>query len=1059
MNVSAVFIRRPVATTLLTAAVALAGAIAFQLLPVAPLPQVDFPTIQVTAGLPGADPETMATAVAAPLERQLGRIAGLTEMTSTSSRGSMSITLQFELDRDIDGAARDVQAAINAARSYLPANLPSNPSFYKSNPADSPILMLALTSETVTIPRIYDAAATILQPRLAQVPGVGQVFVWGSSLPAVRVEMNPLALHRYGIGLEAVRSLLASTNIQRPKGQVSDGERIWEIATNDQLRKAEDFRSLVLAWRDGAAVRLSDVAEVVDSVEDLRATGMVNGRLSVMMPVFRQPGANIIEAVDRVRALIPQLESALPGGVELTVVSDRTPPIRGSLRDVELALLISAFLVILVVFAFLRSVRSTVIPAVAVGVSLIGTFAVMYLSGYILDNLSLMALTISTGFVVDDAIVVLENISRYIDKGMSPREAALKGSREIAFTVLSISVSLIAVFIPILLMGGIVGRLFREFAVTLSAAVTISLVVSLTTTPMMCAAILRPRSAARRNFADRWGEAAFDSLRGFYDRTLLWALRHPRLMLGLTILTVAVNLYLFLLVPKGFFPEQDTGRIGASLMAEQDISFQSMKEKLTQVADIIRSDPDVTSVSASTGGRGGGDSNTGRIYITLKPFGERTATAAEVIARLRPQVSSVPGAPTILQPYQELRIGGRSSSALYQYTLQGDDLETLNAWTPRIMAKLRSLHELVDVISDQQTKGLQVKVDIDRDTASRLGVSTPAIDNTLYDAFGQRQVSITYTLLNQYRVVMEVEPRFWQHPDTLRSIHVRSANGSMVPLGAFARIETASTSLSVNHQGQFPSVTISFNLSPGISLGEAVESIRDAMRELGPPGSIRGTFQGAAQAFQSSLASEPFLILAALVTMYIVLGVLYESYIHPITILSTLPSAGVGAVLALLVFRTDLSIIALIGLVLLIGIVKKNGIMMVDFALQAEREEGKGPLEAIYQACLLRFRPILMTTMAALLGALPLAVGRGVGSELRRPLGLTIVGGLIVSQILTLYTTPVMYLYLDRLRVWYLRIRTRAGRGLPPVERRPEGLPEEGAAPGAGGGAAGGAGS
>ncbi len=1025
MNISAGFIRRPVATTLLTAGLFLSGAVAFRFLPVAPLPQVDFPTLQVSAGLPGADPETMATSVAAPLERQFARIAGVTEMTSGNSRGSTNITLQFELDRDIDGAARDVQAAINAARSFLPAGLPTNPNYRKNNPADAPILILALTSDSVSVPRIYDAAATILQQKLSQVSGVGQVFVWGSSLPAVRVELNPLALNQYGIGLDAVRGVLASTNVNRPKGQLTDGDRIWEIQTNDQLRRAEQYRSLVVTYRNGAAVRLAQVADVQDSVEDLRSSGMVNGKPAVTVPVFRQPGANIIETVDRIREILPQLMAALPGGVDLTVVSDRTPPIRGSLHEVELALVISACLVILVVFAFLRNVRSTIIPGAAVAVSLVGTFGAMYLTGYILDNLSLMALTIATGFVVDDAIVVLENITRYIEEGMSPREAALKGSGEIAFTVLSMSASLIAVFIPILLMGGIVGRLFREFAVTLSAAVTISLVVSLTTTPMMCAALLRPKSARRHNAAYRASEVIFEGLRRFYDRGLRWSLRHPRLILALAVFTIGVNVFLLAVVPKGFFPEQDTGRIGGRLTADQDISFPAMKAKLTAVADIVRADPEVTYVSAFLGGSGGGDANTASLYISLKPFDDRRATLAEVIVRLRRALAQVPGVLTILQPVQELKIGGRGSSALYQFTLQGDNLEELNHWAPRVLEKLRSLPQLVDVNSDQQNKGLQVSVEIDRDTAARLGITPQQIDNTLYDAFGQRQVSINYTLLNQYHVVMEVEPRFWQHPETLRSIYVTSDTGTQVPLSAFARFERTTTSLSVNHQGQVPSVTLSFNLPPGVSLGEAVEGIRGATREMGLPGSVRGSFLGTAQAFQSSLANEPFLILAALVTMYIVLGILYESYIHPITILSTLPSAGVGAVLALLAFRNDLSIIALIGLVLLIGIVKKNGILIVDFALQAEREHGLGPEEAIYKASLLRFRPILMTTLAALLGALPLAIGRGVGSELRRPLGITIVGGLIVSQILTLYTTPVMYLYMDRFRLWIDKVRGR----------------------------------
>ena len=1033
MNISAPFIRRPVATTLLTAGLALAGVISFRFLSVAPLPQVDFPTLQVSASLPGADPETMATSVAAPLERQFGRIAGITEMTSTSSRGTMSIVLQFEMNRDIDGAARDVQAAINAARGFLPANLPNNPIYRKVNPAEAPILIMALTSATVGVTRMYDAAASVLQQKLAQVSGVGQVFVGGSSLPAVRVEANPTALDRYGIGLEAVRTVLSSTNANRPKGQLSDGSRSWEIQTNDQLRKAKDYLPLVIAYRDGAAVRLSDVAGVEDSVEDLRTMGIANGQPAVTIVIFRQPGANIIETVGRVQKLLPQLQAVLPGGVDLSVVLDRTPPIRGSLREVETALVISACLVVLVVFVFLRSVRSTVIPGVAVAVSLLGTFGVMYLSGYILDNLSLMALTIATGFVVDDAIVVLENITRYLERGMDPRQAALEGSREIAFTVLSMSASLVAVFIPILLMSGMVGRLFREFAVTLSAAVAVSMVVSLTTTPMMCAVLLRPEGERRHGAIYRFAEAVFDRMHGFYQVTLRWSLRHPGGMLGLTLFTIGVDIALLVIVPKGFFPEQDTGRIGGSIQADQDISFQAMREKLVQVADIIQGDPEVTNVSAYAGGGGGGSgegsTNTARMFIALRPFEEREAGVGEVIARLRKKLAGVPGAPTFLQPVQDLRIGGRSSSALYQFTLQGDDLEELNAWAPRVLGRMRSMPQLVDVSSDQQVKGLQATVTIDRDTASRLGISPRMVDDTLYDAFGQRQVSINYTLLNQYHVVMEVEPRFWQHPDSLRLMHVRSTAGADVPLSTFAHLATTPTSLSVNHQGQFPSVTISFNLTEGTSLGEAVEAIGEATRQMGLPGSIRGTFPGTAGAFQESLANQPFLILAALVTVYIVLGMLYESYIHPITILSTLPSAGVGAVLALLLFRTDLSVIAMIGLVLLIGIVKKNGIMIVDFALEAERRRGKRPGQAIYEASLLRFRPILMTTMAALLGALPLALGRGVGSELRRPLGMTIVGGLIVSQMLTLYTTPVMYLYMDRMRLWFMGRRRGEGKG------------------------------
>jgi hydrophobe/amphiphile efflux-1 (HAE1) family protein len=1020
MNISATFIHRPVATTLLTIGLVLSGVIAFRLLPVSPLPRVDFPTISVSAALPGADPETMATSVAAPLERQLGQIAGVTEMTSTSYLGSTSIVLQFDLSRNIDGAARDVQAAINAARGYLPPALPNNPTYRKVNPSEAPVLIIALTSDSVDRAQMYDAASTILQQKLSQVSGVGQVFVGGSSLPAVRVDLNPQALNQYGIGLEEVRSMLANTNTNRPKGQWQDEKRIWEIQTNDQLFKAEKYLPLVVTYRNGAAVRLPDVAHVEDSVEDLRTAGLVNGKPAVMVVIFRQPGANIIETVDRIRSILPQLEAAVPGGVKLSVVVDRTPPIRGSLRDVEITLVISACLVILVVFSFLKNVRSTVIPGVAVGGALIGTFGVMYLLGYSLDNLSLMALTIATGFVVDDAIVVLENITRYIEKGIPPPEAALKGSQEIAFTVLSMSASLVAVFIPILLMGGMVGRLFREFAVTLSAAVGVSLILSLTTTPMMCATLLKPRKRKAHGFAYRISEGVFNWMHGRYDETLVWALRHSRLMLSLTLIIVGVNIGLFILIPKGFFPEQDTGRLNGTIQAEQDTSFQAMTEKLTEVVDNVKTDPDVDSVSGFIGGGGGGgaSTNTGRLFISLKPFGERKKTAGQVMTQLRRKVAGVAGASTYFQPVQDLRIGGRLGAALYQYTLQGDNLTELNAWAPRVLQRMRALPQLADVNSDQQNRGLQASLVIDRATASRLGITPQMIDNTLYDAFGQRQVSITYTLLNQYHVVMEVAPKFWQGPETLSDIYVKASSGAMVPLSAFARFERKATSLAVNHQGQFPSVTISFNLAAGVSLGEAVKAIDEPKAKMGLPASIRGNFMGTAQAFQASLTSEPLLILAALVAVYIVLGVLYESFIHPITILSTLPSAGMGAILALLLSHTELSIIALIGIILLIGIVKKNGIMMVDFALDAERREGKSPSDAIYQACLLRFRPIMMTTMAALLGALPLVLGGGVGSELRRPLGISIVGGLFVSQMLTLYTTPVMYLYLDRFRLW-----------------------------------------
>ena len=1022
MNISAPFIKRPIATTLLTIALALVGVVAFRLLPVAALPQVEFPTIMVSGSLPGASPETMATSVAAPLERQFGRIAGVTEMTSTSTLGSTSIVLQFDLSRNIDGAARDVQGAINAARSYLPIALPSNPIYRKVNPADAPILILALTSDTVGRGRMYDAASTILQQKLSQVEGVGQVTVGGGSLPAVRVELNPTALNSYGIGLGDVRRVLSTTNVNRPKGQLTNETRTWEIKTNDQLRRAEEYGPLIIAYRDNRAVRLSDVATIEESVEDVRTTGLANGKPAVLVILYRQPGANIIETVDRVRDLLPQLEASIPGSITLSVVMDRTPVIRASLRDVERTLVISVILVILVVFAFLRNVRATIIPSVAVPVSLIGTFGVMYLCGYSLDNLSLMALTIATGFVVDDAIVVLENISRYREQGMPPREAALRGAKEIAFTVLSMTLSLVAVFLPILLMGGIVGRLFREFAVTLSVAILISLVLSLTTTPMMCATFLRPEKARVRGLLYRASEWVYERMLSRYESSLSWALRHQRGMLALTLLTIALNVYLFIVVPKGFFPQQDSGRLSGNIQAAQDISFQAMRQKLTEVVEIIKSDPAVDTVIGFSGG-GGSTTNTGRMFVALKPLEDRKLSADQVIGRLRGKLAKIPGAPTYLQAVQDLRIGGRASSAQYQYTLQGDDLTELTEWAPRVEQQLRTVPGLVDVNSDQQDRGTQSSVVFDRSTASRLGITPQLIDDTLYDAFGQRQVSIMYTPLNQYHVVMGVAPRFWQNPATLHDIYVRSAGGMQVPLSAVAHYESSATALAVNHQGQFPSATLSFNLAPGVALGEAVKAIGMDTQQIGLPGGIRGSLQGTAKAFQASLANQPWLILAALVTVYIVLGILYESYIHPLTILSTLPSAGVGALLALLLFKTELSVIALIGIVLLIGIVKKNAIMMIDFALEAEREQGRSPGDAIYQACLLRFRPIMMTTMAALLGALPLAVGTGVGSELRRPLGIAIVGGLLVSQLLTLYTTPVVYLYLDRVRLWFARLR------------------------------------
>jgi len=1035
MNISAPFIRRPVGTSLLTVALLLSGALAFNFLPVAPLPQVEFPVIQVGAGLPGADPATMASAVATPLERQFGRIAGVNQMTSTSQYGSTSIVLQFDLNRDIDAAGRDVQAAINAARSQLPSYLPGNPTYRKANPADAPILILALTSDTITLPRMYDAADSILSQKLAQVEGVGQVFVGGGARPAVRAEVNPTLLNKLGIGLDSVRTALGSANANSPKGQVADAINAWAISTNDQIKVADQYRPLVVGYNrtTGAAVRLSDVADVQDSVEDNRNMGLANGKPAVLIIVFRQPGANIISTVDRVLGLLPQLEKSISPAINVSVVMDRTTTIRASVHDIEITLMLSILLVILVVFVFLRTVRATVIPSIAVPLSLVGTFGVMYLLGYSLNNLSLMALAISTGFVVDDAIVVLENITRYIEQGMGPVQAAYRGAREIGFTVLSMSTSLIAVFIPILMMGGIVGRLFREFAVTLSVAIAVSLLVSLTTTPAMCAKFLKPLNEERHGRAYRLSQGIFDWVHVSYTTSLRWVLRHQPLTLAMTIATAALSVVLYIFVPKGFFPQQDTGRIVGSVQAAQDISFDSMRPKMQQYVDIVMHDPAVQTIVGFAGGNT--SANQGRMFITLKPLKERKIAADQVIGRLRRKLAVVPGATLYLQSAQDLTIGGRQSQAQFQYTLQGENLQELNNWAPRLLQKLRSMPELRDANTDQQTHGLQADVIIDRDTASRLGVSPQAIDNALYDAFGQRQVSTIYRQLNQYHVVMEVTPEFQKSLDALQAVYVRSSNGQMIPLSTFTRFGPSNTPLAVNHQGQFPSVTLSFNLAPGISLGQATELIDRAQREIGFPGTVRGSFQGTAAAFRDSLSSQPVLILTALATVYIVLGMLYESYIHPITILSTLPSAGVGALLALLITRNDLNVIGLIGIILLIGIVKKNAILMIDFALEAERKEGKSPVDAIYEACQLRFRPIMMTTMAALLGGLPLALGTGTGAELRRPLGITIVGGLIVSQALTLFTTPVVYLYMDRLRLMVSR-KKRAQAGIS-AEPRP----------------------
>ncbi len=1024
MSFSETFIRRPVATTLLTIAIALVGAAAFRLLPVAPLPEVDFPTIQVSGSLPGASPETMASSVATPLERQFGRIAGLTELTSTSSLGTTSLVLQFDLNRNIDAAARDVQAAINAARSQLPANLPSNPSYKKVNPADAPILIFALTSNTLRRGLIYDAASSILAQKLSQIQGVGQVTVGGSALPGVRVELNLNALNNEGIGLEQVRKILSSANANRPKGEVADQTNAWGLSASDQLLNAAQYRPLIVAYNNGAAVRLSDIADVTDSVEDIRNAGMVDGIPAVMIIIFRQPGANIIGTVDRVSAAMPQLQASISSAIKMSVVLDRTTTIRASVADVELTLLISIVLVILVVFLFLRNWRATVIPGVVVPISLVGTFGVMYLCGYSLDNLSLMALTISTGFVVDDAIVVIENISRYREQGMDSFQAAVRGANEIGFTVLSISISLVAVFIPILLMGGIVGRLFREFAVTLSTAVAVSMVVSLTTTPMMCAKLLRPESQESHGRFYRASQRIFDRALAGYSIGLKWVLLHSRLTLAIALAMVALSVYLFTIIPKGFFPQQDTGRLMGAIQADQDTSFQAMRDRLTKFVGVIKADRAVEHVIGFAGGNAG-SANSARMFIALKPLGQRKISADQVIARLHKETSHIAGATLYTQAVQDLRIGGRSSNALYQYTLQGSDLQDLIKWAPRLAAKMRTLSILTDVNSDQQNSGLQAAIVIDRDTASRLGLSQQVIDDTLYDAFGQRQVSTMYTALNQYHVVMEAAPQYWQNPASLAQLDALSSNNAEVKLRTFTHFAPGTAALTIHHPGQFPAVTISFNLVPGVALGAAVAAIDGASRSLGLPSTLHGSFAGTAQAFQDSLANEPTLVLSALCAVYIVLGILYESYVHPITILSTLPSAGVGALLALMICGIDLTVIALIGIILLIGIVKKNAIMMIDFALEAERKHGKSAVEAIEEACLLRFRPIMMTTMAALLGALPLAIGAGTGSELRRPLGIAIVGGLIVSQMLTLFTTPVIYLYMEQVRLWGEAVRER----------------------------------
>jgi multidrug efflux pump len=1013
MHISAPFIRRPIATLLLSIAILLAGGVGFYFLPVAALPRVDFPTISVKTGLPGASPETMASSVATPLERQFGRIAGVTQMTSTSQLGSTSITLQFDLDRDINAASRDVQAAIAAAAGQLPAGLPSLPTYRRINPAEVDILDLDVSSDTVPRGRLYDLCDSFLAQKISQVGGVGQVRLTGGAKPAVRVDLNPNALAHYGLGLEDVRASLRAANANTPKGSVEDPSNRWILNDTDQLLKSEQYLPLIIAYRNGAPVRLSDIARVTEGFEDERNSAFADGKVAVSMGVGRQPGANIIETVDSILALLPELRASIPPTVNFTTNFNRTTTIRASVKDIEFTMLLTVALVVLVIFLFLRNAWATIIPSIAVPLSIIGTFGVMSLLHYSMDNLSLMALAICTGFVVDDAIVVIENISRYLEMGDSPMQAALKGSQEIGFTVLSMSVSLIAVFIPLLLMGGVIGRLFREFAVTLSVAIVVSLCVSLTTTPMMCAQFLKSEKEIKHGKMYQATERVFLWSVETYAAGLRWVLRHQPMMLVLTGATVCLSMYLYFVIPKGFFPQQDTGLIVGNMLGAQDTSFPAMQQKLKQFTDIVTADPAVKSMVAGTGG---GAENTGQMEIELKPLNQRDVSVYQVISRLRHKFEAVPGATMYLRAYQDISVGGRVSSSQYQFTLSSENLTDLLDWAPRVEAMMKKMPELGEIASDQQTQGLQASLAIDRDTASRLGISPQAIDNTLYDAFGQRQVSTMYTQLNQYHVVMEVDAAYRNSADAIRGLFVRSASGSQIPLGAFTHYETKNTALSVNHQGQFPAVTISFNLAEGVALGDAVAKIQLAVLHMGLPADIHPTFQGNAQAFQASLSTQPWLILAALVTVYIVLGMLYESYIHPVTILSTLPSAGVGALLALLAFHTELTVIAIIGIILLIGIVKKNAIMMIDFAVEEERK-GKTPEDSIYQACLLRFRPIMMTTMAALFGGLPLALMSGTGSEMRRPLGISIVGGLLVSQILTLYTTPVIYLYMDRLQL------------------------------------------
>ena len=1013
MNISAPFIRRPVATTLLTAGITLVGAIAFNVLPVSPLPQVDFPTISVSAGLPGGSPDITASSIATPLERQFSHIAGVTEMTSSSSLGSTSITLQFDLSRDIDGAARDVEAAINAARTYLPANLPANPTYRKVNPADAPILILGLTSNKYDKPTLYDEASSVIAQKLSQISGVGQVTVGGGSGPSVRVEVNPTLLNSHGLTIQNVQSMLTQQNVHEPAGQISDGTTTADILTNDQISLADQYKPLIVGFNKGAAVRLSDVADVSQGQSNIRNAGYLNGVPSITVLIFRQPGANIIDTVDRVIAQLPSIEASIPQGIKTTIVVDRTTTIRASVLDVESTLILSVILVILVVFVFLRNWRATLIPTVAVPVSLIGTFAVMYLFGFSIDNLSLMALTISTGFVVDDAIVVMENISRLREAGMSPMKAAFQGSKEIGFTILSISMSLIAVFIPILLMAGIVGRLFREFAITLSTAILVSMLISLTTTPMMCAYLLKDERTIEHGRAYRTTERGFTWMLSTYSRSLTWVLKHPWPIFALLVLTVALNVYLIVIIPKGFFPQQDTGVITGSARGPQDASFPVMDNSILQIEKVIQADPAVANVIAHTG-----SGNTGSINIALKPLNVRKISAADVINRLRPKLNKLPVASAFLQAAQDLRIGGRSSNAMYQYTIQSDNVADLSHWGPVLLAGMQKIPGFQDVSSDAQNSGLEELLNYDRPTAARLGLTPSSLDSALSSAFGQSQVSLIYTQLNQYYVVLEVAPAYWQNPDGLKNIYLNTTGNGIVPLSSVTSAHATTTPLVINHTSTFPSVTVSFNLATDMSLSDATREVSQMQERLNMPPTVRGSFSGTASAYQASLNSELPLVFTALLAVYIVLGILYESLVHPLTIISTLPSASVGAMLALMLFKVDLNVISIIGIILLIGIVKKNAIMMIDFALVAEREHGKSTTEAIFEACQLRFRPILMTTMAAMFGALPLAFGTGTGSELRRPLGITIVGGLIVSQVLTLYTTPVVYILFDWARLW-----------------------------------------